>query len=95
MTSGGHLVQRSAHSRAEAMQDSPPLLRKPSGILIFYPESQNLMMVSRGERKIAWLGNIVSDGVLKDGISIAMNTSLSLLENLSLDIGSEMVLMHY
>lgn len=48
-------------------------------------------MVQRGERKIAWLGNTVNDGGLKDGIPIPMNTSLPLPGNLSLDIGSAMV----
>jgi len=52
-------------------------------------------MVQRGERKIAWLRNIVSAGVLKDGSPIPVNTSLPCPGNLSLDIGSEMVLKHY
>lgn len=49
-------------------------------------------MVQKGGRKITWLGNIVSGGVVNDGIPIPMNTNLPLPENLSLDIGNEMIL---
>lgn len=37
------------------------------------------------------LGNIVNDGVHKGGIPTPVTTSLLLLGNLSLDIGSEVV----